>query len=197
MVGTAPVVGRVVAGLQAAFARFTLLPTVERRARVFAFVRLLRERSQPPNRTRGVDVKSGVGGIRDLEFLVQALQLAYLGEAPQLHNGNTLEALGLLFEAAILDPEIANALREGYTFLQRVEHSFQIFDDRQVHVLPTSEAALLALSRQMFGVAADWTRLERELAAVMVRVRYTLDATTSAEASGTEVAAPTVGNRAG
>jgi len=49
----------------------------------------------------------------------------------------------------------------------------------------------------MFSVAADWKRLERELAAVMARVRSTLDATTSVEASGSEVAAPSVGNRAG
>jgi glutamate-ammonia-ligase adenylyltransferase len=186
VVGADAVVARLESQLGAAFDRFTNMPADERQRRVFTFVRELRERGVPDTAAGGVDIKSGVGGIRDVEFLVQALQLGHLGEVPELRSGNTLEALGLLASAGILDAATTIALRDDYTFLRRVEHSLQIFDDRQVHVLPTTDEALLSLSRQLFGATADKKRLERELAGTMARVRG-LFATTTASAGSYEV----------
>lgn len=97
-------------------------------------------------RAVGHDVKSGPGGIRDIEFAVQGLQLLHCSSFPELLTGNTLTGIERLRDRGLLAPEQAEGLTEDYVFLRRVEHFLQLYEDRQVHTLPTSEDARRALA---------------------------------------------------
>ena len=83
------------------------------------------------------EVKLGRGGIRDIEFTVQFMQLLYGSEHPGVRSGNTLRALYLLRrEGLILDAESV-PLNNAYVFLRHVEHRLQLHGDLQTHLLPT------------------------------------------------------------
>ena len=83
------------------------------------------------------EVKLGRGGIRDIEFTVQFMQLLYGSEHPAVRGGNTLRALYLLRrEGLILDAESV-PLNNAYVFLRHVEHRLQLHGDMQTHLLPT------------------------------------------------------------
>jgi len=88
------------------------------------------------------DVKLGLGGIRDIEFTVQMLQLLYGGRIASLRHANTLDAIAALGDAGLLQPLEATALAHNYQFLRQVEHRLQIEGAQQVHVLPESLEAL-------------------------------------------------------
>ncbi|MBW1980425.1 MAG: glutamate-ammonia-ligase adenylyltransferase [Deltaproteobacteria bacterium] len=119
----------------------------------------------------GTDVKSGVGGLRDVEFLVQGLQLVHAPDFPQLIEGNTLKALAVLQQHQLLPERAAAELRQDYLFLRRVEHCLQILEDRQIHMLPRDEAELTALARRVLGMDATAATLLAELEACQSRVR--------------------------
>ncbi len=159
---------------RAAFARLGDSPAA-RGARVFATIERLRALAlagQVKRRlNRGRDVKSGAGGIRDVEFLVQGLQLRHLPQHPELVCGNTVLALERLQRAGVLSAGSAAQLREDYLWLRRLEHFLQVFEDRQVHVLPGSDAALRALARRMLGAGATVAAFNELVAAVTARVR--------------------------
>lgn len=159
-----------------AFARFGDDPAT-RGARVFATIERLRKLAVAEHGRsrlrRGQDIKSGVGGIRDIEFLVQGLQIQYLSRHPELMCGNTVTAMERLRECAILTPDSADLLREDYLFLRSLEHFLQVFEDRQVHALPSNPATLEALARRMLGTGAGTAELQRAVAAVTERVRAT------------------------
>ena len=119
----------------------------------------------------GLDVKNGEGGIRDVEFLLQGLQLIHGPARPELLTGNTLEALRALVEVGLLPETTAEQLEEDYLLLRRVEHALQVLEDRQTHALPKAPAERTALARRLFGREGDEARLEEELEACMLRVR--------------------------
>ena len=96
-----------------------------------------------------VEVKSGVGGLRDAEFAVQLLQLAHGAEHPELRRTGTLAALAALEAAELVAPERARALRAGYEFLRRVEHCLQTMQELQLHALPAAPAELAGLARRL------------------------------------------------
>ncbi len=84
------------------------------------------------------DIKRGPGGIREIEFLAQALQLIRGGREPALQQPRLLPALAALRDAGQIGPETADALAEDYRFLRRVENRLQMLRDAQTHVLPDS-----------------------------------------------------------
>lgn len=86
-----------------------------------------------------VEVKSGYGGIRDVEFTVQFLQLFYGGQYPRIRHYNTLHALRLLEEANCIEPAERNILEESYIFMRKVEHRLQAMHELQVHKFSESE----------------------------------------------------------
>ncbi|MGE8318020.1 MAG: bifunctional [glutamate--ammonia ligase]-adenylyl-L-tyrosine phosphorylase/[glutamate--ammonia-ligase] adenylyltransferase [Comamonas sp.] len=88
---------------------------------------------------RANDVKLSRGGIREIEFTVQLLQVVRGGQFPELRCRPTLEALERLARANLMPQDTAQALAEAYTFLRRVEHRIQYLDDQQTHVLPTRD----------------------------------------------------------
>ena len=81
-------------------------------------------------------VKLGTGGIREIEFIVQALQLLHVARFPQVMKRNTLEALASLREVKALSKRIAEQLAQSYIFLRDVEHKLQMENELQTHVIP-------------------------------------------------------------
>ncbi len=84
-------------------------------------------------------VKLGPGGIREIEFIVQALQLVRGGRDPELTVAPTLDALAVFSKKGILPPPAARELADAYVFLRAVEHRLQYLDDAQRHDLPSDE----------------------------------------------------------
>ena len=91
---------------------------------------------------RANDVKLSRGGIREIEFTVQLLQVVRGGQFPELRTRPTLDALQRLARAGLMPQATAQALAEAYVFLRRVEHRIQYLDDQQTHILPTQDGDL-------------------------------------------------------
>jgi len=94
----------------------------------------------------GTNVKLGVGGIRDIEFVVQYLQLEHGSRCPQVRQRATLEALARLVATGVATEEDCERLRSAYVFLRTVEHRLQMMESRQVHSLPRERAELRKLA---------------------------------------------------
>jgi glutamate-ammonia-ligase adenylyltransferase len=87
----------------------------------------------------GQDVKLGLGGIREIEFLVQSQQLISGGRNPALRDNRTQVMLTILAEHDHLDPEVAIQLNNAYDYLRTLEHRLQMVRDEQTHTMPTAE----------------------------------------------------------
>ncbi len=137
-------------------------------------IRHMREKAlhhHAPSRTRSqFNIKSGLGGIRDIEFAVQGLQMIHAHNTPGILTGNTLEGISLLMEADLLEPDAADEMETDYTFLRRVEHHLQILHDRQNHTLPRDPAEQEALARRMLGPDAGAEDFMKRLSDCLERV---------------------------
>lgn len=133
-------------------------------------VQAMRDKSSA-GEANGDDVKSGVGGIRDVEFLVQALQLFYCPVAPAILTGNTLNAVASLAAIGVLSESDAGVLKSDYLFLRKIEHWLQILEDRQIHALPKNKAQQEALARRMSGGRAKHSEFAVKLHEAQARVR--------------------------
>ncbi|MFO1178532.1 MAG: bifunctional [glutamate--ammonia ligase]-adenylyl-L-tyrosine phosphorylase/[glutamate--ammonia-ligase] adenylyltransferase [Ottowia sp.] len=98
---------------------------------------------------RASDVKLSRGGIREIEFIVQLLQVVRGGQYPELRTRPTLGALERIARAGLMPAEATEALARAYVFLRRVEHRIQYLDDQQTHLLPTHDEDLSWLARTM------------------------------------------------
>jgi glutamate-ammonia-ligase adenylyltransferase len=125
-------------------------------------VRHMKVRIEEYVRSRGkeaVEVKRGRGGIRDVEFAVQLLQLVHGRRDPRLREPNTLRALDVLSVEGYVAVADARALADSYRFLRTVEHRLQLARDTQTHELPTDEVALRRLARSMGMGSAEHLQL--------------------------------------
>ena len=95
------------------------------------------------------NVKLGRGGIREIEFIVQSLQLLHAGRLPFLQGAQTLPALEQMVRYKLLSPDDAKALTVAYCFLRDVEHRLQMENNRQIHTLPTEREARRRLAALM------------------------------------------------
>lgn len=95
------------------------------------------------------DVKLGPGGIRDIEFSVQLLQLVHGGGDRSVRSGNTLEALGALVDGGYIAEDDAAGLGVAYRWLRSVEHRLQLWQERRVRHLPSAEEDRTRLARVM------------------------------------------------
>ena len=148
-----------ISGGNASNLRGAVLPFVFRRYldyNVFDALRILhrqirehaaRRSAGRPERTN--DVKLSRGGIREIEFIVQLLQVVRGGQFPELRTRATLDALPRLMRAGLMPPATADALAAAYVFLRQVEHRIQYLDDQQTHVLPTNDDDLNWIARSM------------------------------------------------
>jgi glutamate-ammonia-ligase adenylyltransferase len=91
---------------------------------------------------RANDVKLSRGGIREIEFIVQLLQVVRGGQFPEIRTRSTVKALAQLAAGGLMKAETAQKLSEAYVFLRRVEHRIQFLDDQQTHCLPQGDADL-------------------------------------------------------
>ncbi len=95
------------------------------------------------------EVKTGRGGIRDIEFTIQFLQLLNGGELPQVRQRNTLLGLSALERVGCLTDQEYRVLDDAYRFLRKVEHRLQLLFDLQTHRLPEGEDELRKLALRM------------------------------------------------
>ncbi len=95
------------------------------------------------------NVKLGRGGIREIEFIAQALQLLHAGRQPFLQGSQTLPALQKLAQYELLPSQGAQDLIQAYGFLRDVEHRLQMENDRQTHTIPLDPEAQRRLARLM------------------------------------------------
>ncbi len=147
-------------------------------------VREMKARIESERRGAGrdleADLKEGPGGIRDVEFLVQAFQLFHGGRHQELQEGNVLDTLEALGRLALLpEPAVAD-LSDGYTWLRRAEHALQMVEERQIRAFPREPAAQVALARRMGRTEPEGARARDRLlddwTAVRSRVRAHFEA---------------------
>lgn len=108
------------------------------------------------------EIKLGPGGLRDVEFAVQLLQLVHGRSDTSLHSGSTLEALRALAEGGYVGRVDAAQLDDAYRFLRAMEHRIQLYRLRRTHLVPEDEADLRRLGRSL-GLRTDpLTELNQE-----------------------------------
>jgi len=180
---------RAVAGPEASAARFEagIAPFVYRSLigpDVMRGVREMKAQIEYERRAAGrdldADLKEGPGGIRDVEFLVQAFQLFCGGRIARLRTGNVLDALRALGEEELLPPPVIASLSDAYLWLRRAEHALQLADEQQTARVPSRPEARVELARRMGyreARAADaLARFQDDWSAVRSEVRRHFEA---------------------
>jgi [glutamine synthetase] adenylyltransferase / [glutamine synthetase]-adenylyl-L-tyrosine phosphorylase len=119
-------------------------PADEVRVSIFSMKQRTEEFLREKGRSWG-EVKLGEGSIRDIEFVVQLMQMTH----PSVRTRATLKAIPRLREMGLLEAKEAHILTEGYNFLRTIEHYLQIIDYRQTYSLPTEPKALALLARKL------------------------------------------------
>jgi glutamate-ammonia-ligase adenylyltransferase len=148
---------RASAGSHSLFARFAegvrerVYRPDETVAHALAHVRLAKQKIDRFRRdsSRGFNVKLGRGGIREIEFVAQALQLAHGGRDPWLHAPHTLISLGRLADRKLITERERAELSDAYVFLRTVEHRVQMEHGLQTHSVPEDPARRAVLARRM------------------------------------------------
>jgi glutamate-ammonia-ligase adenylyltransferase len=126
-------------------------------------MRQMKERMDSEFRARADgswDVKLGRGGIREIEFVIQSLQLLHAGLIPTLRETRTLVALQRLQENSCLGREDVEDLSGAYRFFRTLEHRLQMFEDRQTHLLPGRKGERRRLARSMGFIDAGGAAAE-------------------------------------
>ena len=107
-------------------------------------------------------IKLGSGGLRDVEFAVQLLQLVHGRGDPSLREGATLSALARLTQGGYVGREDGEKLHEAYSFLRTLEHRIQLYQLRRTHVLPDDEASLRRLGRSIGLFSEPVAQLDKQ-----------------------------------
>jgi glutamate-ammonia-ligase adenylyltransferase len=130
----------------------------------------------------GFNVKLGMGGIREIEFIAQALQLAFGGREPWLRSAQTLIVLARLAEKGYLTEPERTALSSAYTFFRIVEHRLQMENGAQTHILPITDEKLELLARRCgYQTVGDITALKSDnLSANRAAIAFKRDVETHA-----------------
>lgn len=136
-------------------------------------------------RRAGFDVELGHGGIREIEFTIQALQLIWGGRQPELRVRGTGTAIRRLALAGVLESAEGDSLLGAYRFLRRVEHALQLVDDQQTPWLADgtslrTDIALVVAGAEHGAEAPE--HFERQLAEHRRRVRFAFDGVLAGEA---------------
>nr|WP_281497498.1 bifunctional [glutamine synthetase] adenylyltransferase/[glutamine synthetase]-adenylyl-L-tyrosine phosphorylase [Ornithinimicrobium sp. F0845] len=124
-------------------------------------------------------LKLGPGGLRDIEFSVQLLQLVHGRTDEELHSGTTLEALAALRDGGYVARDDAHALDDAYRFLRVLEHRVQLHRLRRTHLMPSTEADQRRLGRSLgergdaaTAVVQRWRAQQREVRRLHERLFY-------------------------
>jgi glutamate-ammonia-ligase adenylyltransferase len=144
-----------------------LFPEVARLKRRIDFERLTEE-------GRELDIKRGIGGIREIEFIVAGLQLVNAEAYPELRLRPTLDAMNRLVALGFLDKSLARQLEEAYHLYRRIEHTLQMMHESQTHRMPPP-----GLERERLALRCGFLRheeFERVLTSYREAVRREFDA---------------------
>ena len=129
--------------------------------------------------TRGDDVKLGPGGIRDIEFSVQLLQLVHGGTDETVRAAATLDALRALVEGGYIADDDAAGLSVAYRWLRTVEHRLQLWQERRVRELPRDDQGRARLARSLryrdSPEASAVQRFDADYRSVLTDVRFRFD----------------------
>ncbi len=138
---------------------------------IFESLRDLHARIDAASRAhaRGEDIKRGAGGIRELEFLVQSLQILRGGKEPELRQPGFLPALSAAVELGLIEAEPGESLKQAYQYLRILENRLQAMTGRQGHHLPDDERGQERLAWLMGN--ENWQELMLELDQHRERVR--------------------------
>ena len=120
-------------------------------------IKSLKRKIERRSRQQGVDradIKTGYGGIRDVEFAIQFMQLLNGWNLGNLRTANTLRAIGRLERSRCLTDDEAELLANNYRWLRKLEHRLQLMHNQQTHRLPDDPSALLACAKRM-GIRTD------------------------------------------
>lgn len=121
-------------------------------SQVRSSIQQMKERIEARLRQRGrlnSEVKLGIGSIRDVEFLVQSIQLIHGEREPRILSSNTLDSLVRLAEFGLITAAWYRQLRAGYVFLRTIEHSLQLLHNQQTHELPADIRQLEWLANRL------------------------------------------------
>ena len=147
---------RITAGDHAAGERFMLAiqPFIWRRHLDFAAIndilsikRQMHRNQDNDIKSAGHNIKTGIGGIREIEFFGQIFQLIWGGKRPELRLRGTIETLKKLQSLDMASNEVVRSLSDSYRFLRTAEHRLQMIADEQTQTIPTDEAHLLRLAQ--------------------------------------------------
>ena len=115
-----------------------------------------------PAREAGRQLKLGSGGLRDVEFAVQLLQLVHGRADETVRPPTTLSALAELTRGGYVGREDGQALHDAYAFLRTLEHRIQLFQLRRTHVVPDDELSLRRLGRSLGHLKKPVEELDKE-----------------------------------
>ena len=150
-------------------------------------IREMKQRIEREHTNAGSDIKLGAGGIRDVEFVAQALQLLHGARAPQVRGRSAPGALAALAEAKLIPEEMRDELLAAYRFLRRVENRLQMEDERQTHALPPGGAARERLARTLFSGEDAVARFDARLDQVRAAVRARFEALVQRPGGGAQL----------
>jgi glutamate-ammonia-ligase adenylyltransferase len=126
------------------------------------------------------DLKEGPGGIRDVEFFAQSLQLFHGGREALLRTGNVVDSLAALRDLELLPETVTSSLKDAYLWLRRAEHALQLAEEQRTASFPRDSQAQLALARRMGYADAEGSsarnRLLEDWTAVRNEVRFHFEA---------------------
>ena len=131
-----------------------------------------------PANELNLEIKLGPGGLRDIEFTVQLLQLVHGRTDSSLHQRDTLGALDALTQAGYVGRIEAAQFAKHYKFLRFLEHRIQLSDMRRTHLMPTIEAKLRPLARSVSlkttadTLVSDWEKVKVEVRALHQKIFY-------------------------
>lgn len=175
---------RAAAGQQSLYAAFAerirdhVYRADETVGRALANVRLAKQKidRHHGHDTGGFNVKLGRGGIREIEFIAQALQLAFAGRDPWLRAPHTLISLGRLADRQLITERERTRLSDAYVFLRRLEHRLQMEHGLQTHSVPDEPARRALAARRMdFAGPEAVHAFDRALDAHTTNVRLAFD----------------------
>ncbi|GAA5230349.1 bifunctional [glutamine synthetase] adenylyltransferase/[glutamine synthetase]-adenylyl-L-tyrosine phosphorylase [Arthrobacter cryoconiti] len=150
----------------------------------------------------GRQLKLGKGGLRDVEFSVQLLQLVHAKNDESIRVKSTTGAIAALMKAGFIGRSDAGALDADYRYLRVLEHRIQLVHMRRTHVMPTAPEQLRALASAVAGplsikrpsaeaLLKDWGKVKREVTALHERIFYRPILATAAHLSAADLALTT------
>ena len=118
------------------------------------FLMIKQKMAEKRRKTGSWNVKVGEGGIRDIEFFIQLLQIVNAYHHPVLKETNTMNVLSGLIKTGFLGEDEGMEIEQAYLFLRRLENRLQMFDEKQTHELPDEPELRLKIARSL-GFIAD------------------------------------------